>query len=183
MRVDATSLPGVQLITPVRHGDARGFFSETYVESRYETAGIPVRFVQDNHAMSAAIGTVRGLHWQIGANAQDKLVRVTRGAIFDVAVDIRRASPTFGQWVGVELSAANWSQLFVPIGFAHGYCTLHPDTEVLYKTSAVYDSGAERSVRWDDPAIGISWPPVVDPALLSNKDRIAPLLADAQDLF
>jgi dTDP-4-dehydrorhamnose 3,5-epimerase len=179
----STALQDVQLITPVRHGDERGFFSETYVEARYQAAGIPDHFVQDNHAMSAAAGTVRGLHWQIGPNAQAKLVRVTRGAIFDVAVDIRRGSPTFGQWVGVELSAANWQQLYVPVGFAHGYCTLEPDTEVLYKTSAVYDREADRGIRWNDPAIGITWPPVADPALLSAKDRISPMLADAPDLF
>jgi dTDP-4-dehydrorhamnose 3,5-epimerase len=183
MNLIATSLPEVQLVTPIRHGDARGFFSETYVENRYSAAGIDVRFVQDNHAMSAAPGTVRGLHWQIGPNAQAKLVRVTRGAIFDVAVDIRRASPTFGHWVGVELSVENWQQLYVPVGFAHGYCTLQPDTEVLYKTSAVYDREADRGIRWDDPAIGVRWPSIADPALLSAKDRVAPLLAEAQDLF
>lgn len=177
-----TALPGVIEIVAPKFGDARGFFSETYNKERLAEAGVALDFVQDNHSLSASPGTLRGLHYQLPPAAQDKLVRVARGSVFDVAVDIRRGSPTFGRWVGVELSAAKWNQLLVPAGFAHGFLTLEPDTEVLYKVTAPYAPALDRAIRFDDPAIGIKWPVEVDTALLSAKDRDAPLLAGA-DLF
>jgi dTDP-4-dehydrorhamnose 3,5-epimerase len=183
MDIHPTPLSGLVHLTPPRHGDARGWFSETYVQARWQAAGVDAVFVQDNHAVSAPAGTVRGLHWQIGTDAQAKLVRVTRGAIFDVAVDIRRGSPTFGRWYGVELSAENGSQLYVPVGFAHGYCTLQADTEVLYKVSAGYAPKAEGGILWNDPGVAVEWPAVADAATLSPKDRILPVLADVSDLF
>ena len=156
VQVEDTAIPAVKIVTPKKHGDARGFFSEVYNEAAFEAAGLHLNFVQDNHAFSAALGTLRGLHFQTPPFAQDKLLRVTRGRILDVAVDIRRSSPTFGRHVAVELSAENWRQLLVPIGFAHGYLTLEPDTEVLYKTTAVYSPANDRGVAWDDPDIGVA---------------------------
>jgi dTDP-4-dehydrorhamnose 3,5-epimerase len=146
-------------------------------------AGIDARFVQDNHSFSAARGVLRGLHFQQPPAAQDKLVRVTRGSIFDVAVDIRRGSPTFGKWAGVVISAAEWNQLFVPRGFAHGFVTLEEGTEVLYKASAPYSPKHERAVRFDDPAIGIEWPVERAALILSDKDRSAPPLAEVETGF
>ncbi|MCO6392326.1 dTDP-4-dehydrorhamnose 3,5-epimerase [Aliihoeflea aestuarii] len=163
------ALPGVVEIVPKRFQDDRGFFSETYSERDLPN----VRFVQDNHSRSTLPGTVRGLHYQIGAMAQDKLVRVVRGAIFDVAVDIRRSSPTAGQWVGLTVSAKKWNQIFVPKGFAHGFMTLEPDTEVIYKVSAPYAPEAERSIRFDDPDIAIDWPEPAGEIILSDKDARA----------
>ena len=183
MFVEDTAIPAVKILTPKKHGDARGFFSETYSKAAFEAAGLHLAFVQDNHAFSAAPGTLRGLHFQLPPAAQDKLLRVTRGAILDVAVDIRRSSPTFGKHVAVELSAENWRQLLVPIGFAHGYVTLEPDTEVLYKTTALYSPTHDRGVAWDDPDIGIDWPLTAGGPLLSDKDRRLPRLKDARELF
>jgi dTDP-4-dehydrorhamnose 3,5-epimerase len=179
----AKELPGVRVITPRRHADVRGFFSEVWREDALQHAGLKCRFVQENHALSREKGTVRGLHFQIGKAAQGKLLRCTRGSILDVAVDIRRGSPTFARHMATLLSAENWKQLYVPVGFAHGYCTLDPDTEVIYKVTAYYDPNSERGVAWNDPAIGIKWP--VDPkeAVLAERDRALPLLADLPDFF
>ena len=170
-------------MTPKKHGDARGFFSEIYNRTAWESAGLRFEFVQDNHSFSAAVGTLRGLHFQTPPFAQDKLIRVARGRILDVAVDIRRSSPTFGKYVAVELSVENWRQLLVPIGFAHGFVTLEPDTEVLYKTTAVYSPADDRGVAWDDPDIGVAWPLPEAGPMLSDKDRRWPRLCEAQELF
>ncbi|MGO9421516.1 dTDP-4-dehydrorhamnose 3,5-epimerase [Roseiarcus sp.] len=183
MQVEDTAIPAVKIVTPKRHGDARGFFSEVYNKSVFEAAGLHIDFVQDNHSVSAAVGTLRGLHFQTSPFAQDKLLRVARGRILDVAVDIRRSSPTFGKHVAVELSAGNWRQLLVPIGFAHGFVTLEPDTEVLYKTSNFYSLPNDRGVAWDDPDIGIAWPLPPGGPMLSDKDKRWPRLKDAEELF
>jgi dTDP-4-dehydrorhamnose 3,5-epimerase len=183
MQVEATEINRVKIVTPKKHGDIRGFFSEVYNEAAWERAGLDFRFVQDNHSFSAEVGTLRGLHFQIPPFAQDKLIRVARGRILDVAVDIRRSSPTFGRHVAVELSAENWRQLLAPIGFAHGFVTLEPDTEVLYKTTAPYSPTEDRGLAWDDPDIAIEWPLPAGGPMLSDKDRRWPRLRDAQDLF
>ena len=177
-----TALPGVVAIMPDRHGDHRGFFSETFSARLMAEHGLPQSFCQDNHSLSRETGVIRGLHYQLPPFAQDKLVRVVRGAIFDVAVDIRRGSPSFGQWVGVELSADNWTQLLVPKGFAHGFLTLKPDTEVVYKVTDFYNRDSERAIRYDDPDIAIAWPGLASPPVLSEKDAAAPFLRDA-DVF
>ncbi|WP_375262777.1 dTDP-4-dehydrorhamnose 3,5-epimerase [Palleronia sp.] len=182
MQIEETSLPGVLVLTPRRIGDHRGFFSETWSRPRFAAAGIDVDFVQDNHSVSEAAGTVRGLHFQAPPRAQAKLVRCGRGRLFDVAVDIRRGSPTFGQWFGTELSFANGRQMFLPAGFAHGFATLEPETEVIYKCSDTYAPEAEAAIRWDDPGIGIDWPSDAAPTL-SDRDRVAPLLADLDSPF
>jgi dTDP-4-dehydrorhamnose 3,5-epimerase len=173
-------LDGVVEIAPRKFGDERGFFSETYNASSFAEAGIGLTFVQDNHSFSAVKGVLRGLHYQLPPAAQDKLVRVTRGRVFDVAVDIRRGSPTFSKWVGVELSAEKWNQILVPKGFAHGFVTLEPDTEVLYKVTDYYSPEHDRSIRFDDPTIGIDWPIDTTTVQLSAKDRDAPTLAEAE---
>jgi dTDP-4-dehydrorhamnose 3,5-epimerase len=178
MIVEPTVIPDVLVITPPRFLDDRGFFSETWNAARFADAGIDARFVQDNHARSADRRVVRGLHLQIGPNAQAKLVRVVRGAIWDVAVDIRRGSSTYGRHAGVVLSAENWQQLWIPAGLLHGYCTLEPDTEVIYKVTAPWDRQAERGVIWNDPALALPWPMAPDEAILSDKDRVLPRLAD-----
>lgn len=170
-------------VRPDRFGDNRGFFSETYRKSLWRENGIDVDFVQDNHSFSRAKGTLRGLHFQTPPKAQAKLVRVTRGRVFDVAVDIRVGSPTFGQWVGLELDADIGNQLYIPAGFAHGFITMEPNTEFLYKVSACYASDNDRSVRYDDPAIGIVWPVEVKIDLLSAKDRNALCLKDIDTGF
>jgi dTDP-4-dehydrorhamnose 3,5-epimerase len=177
------AIPDIILVTPPRYPDPRGFFSETWKRAAFEAAGIPGPFVQDNHAVSTGRGVVRGLHCQIGANAQGKLVRVTRGAIFDVAVDARQGSPTYGKAVGAELSAANWAQLWVPVGFLHGYCALTAETEVIYKVTAPYDRDAERGVIWNDPDLGIEWPVTAAEAILSDKDKILPRLRECEAWF
>jgi len=181
--VERLAIPDVLLLTPPRFLDARGFFSETWNGPRFGAAGIPGPFVQDNHARSTERGVLRGLHLQIGPNAQGKLVRVVRGSIWDVAVDVRRGSPTYGRHVGAVLSAENWQQLWVPVGFLHGYCTLEPDTEVIYKVTAPYDKAAERGVIWDDPALAIPWPIPAAEVLLSDKDAVLPRLAECPDWF
>lgn len=183
MKVERCAIPDVLLIEPVRHGDARGFFSEVWSRRSLAAHGLDVEFVQDNHAHSAQKGVLRGLHFQRPPSAQGKLVRVARGAILDVAVDIRAGSPTYGQHVAVELSAENWRQLWVPRGFAHGYLTLEPDTEVLYKTDAYYDRAADAGIAWNDPAFGIAWPVETGSVILSDKDRSAPRLADIAPPF
>lgn len=175
-------IPGLLLITPKRFGDARGFFCETYNAKSFRAAGIDCSFVQDNHSLSAEAGTVRGLHFQRPPHAQAKLIRVSRGAIYDVAVDIRRGSPTYGKWSAVELSADNWSQLFVPPGFAHGFCTLTPNTEVLYKVDALYAPEADAGILWNDPALAINWPSFAGKQV-SGKDATLPRLADIQSPF
>jgi dTDP-4-dehydrorhamnose 3,5-epimerase len=167
-------------IVPCKRGDDRGFFSETYNARDFADAGISQVFCQDNHSYSKDLGVLRGLHYQLPPRAQDKLVRVLRGTIYDVAVDIRHGSPTFGKWVGAELSADKWNQIFVPKGFAHGFVTLQPDTEVLYKVTDYYSPEHDRAIRFDDPAIGIDWPVEPSGVTLSKKDTAAPLLADAE---
>ncbi|MGL4242834.1 MAG: dTDP-4-dehydrorhamnose 3,5-epimerase, partial [Beijerinckiaceae bacterium] len=167
----------VKLITPRRHGDDRGWFMEVYSERAFQAIGVNERFVQDNHSWSREAGVLRGLHFQTPPFAQAKLVRCVRGTIFDVAVDVRKGSPTFGRWVSAELSAANANQLFVPAGFAHGFLTLTPDAEVVYKVSAPYSREHDGGVRFDDPDIGILWPfPPGQTPVLSDKDRSLPLL-------
>lgn len=177
-----TSLSGVVVLAPRRFGDERGWFCETWNAQRMAAAGLDLAFVQDNHSMSAVVGTLRGLHYQCPPHAQDKLVRCTRGAIFDVAVDIRKGSPTYGKWVGEELTAANGKQLLVPRGFLHGFVTRAPETEVQYKCTDVYAPDCDGGIRWDDPAIGIDWGLTGAP-VLSAKDQVAPLLADFDSPF
>lgn len=174
MDVVSLEIPDVKVITPRRFSDDRGYFSETYNARAFKAAGIAADFVQDNHSYSAKPGTVRGLHFQAPPHAQAKLVRVLRGAIIDVAVDARKGSPTFGQWVKAELSAENGRQIFVPKGFLHGFITLEPDTEVAYKVDAFYDAASDGSVKWDDPDLGIDWGVAVSGACLSTKDAAAP---------
>lgn len=157
MRIESQAIPEVLLIAPVKHGDERGFFSETYRAAALAEAGFHRPFVQENHSTSSRRGTLRGLHFQLHPSEQDKLIRVVRGAILDVAVDIRPNSPTFGRYVAVELSTSNWRQLLVPAGFAHGFQTLHDDCEVLYKVTSYYEPAAERGLLWSDPALGIPW--------------------------
>ncbi len=181
MKIEQTALEGVLILTPQRFGDDRGWFCETWNAARLAAKGVDVAFVQDNHSLSAAAGTLRGLHYQRPPHAQDKLVRCTRGLILDVAVDFRAGSPSFGQWFGVELSPENGMQLLVPKGFLHGFVTRVPDTEVQYKCSDVYAPDCDGCVRWDDPAIGIDWG-IAAPAL-SGKDAVAPVLADVVSPF
>lgn len=183
MKVTPQAIAEVLLVEPARHGDARGFFSEVWKESALAAAGLRARFVQDNHSHSAPPGVLRGLHFQRPPHAQGKLVRVVRGRILDVAVDIRQGSATYGQHVAVELSAANWRQLWVPRGFAHGLLTLEPDTEVLYKVDAEYSREADAAIAWDDPALGIAWPLPPGGPILSDKDARAPRLADIPPPF
>jgi dTDP-4-dehydrorhamnose 3,5-epimerase len=183
MHIEALHIPDIKLLVPKKFGDARGFFSETYNARTLLQAGVDLRFVQDNQSWSAQPGTIRGLHFQIEPHAQDKLVRVVRGAVFDVAVDLRKGSPTFGKHVSATLSATAWNQLLVPIGFAHGFCTLEPDTEVIYKVTDYYSQQHERGIRWDDPALGINWPTPLDEVVLNERDAKLPLLRDLGDFF
>ena len=185
MPIDVKSLaiPEVKLIVPQIFRDPRGFFSETYNQQSLAAAGIGDPFVQDNHSLSRAKGVVRGLHYQLPPRAQGKLVRVTRGAILDVAVDIRHGSPTFGRHVSAVLSAENWAQLWIPVGFAHGFCTLEPDTEVIYKVTDLYAPECDRGIAFDDPALGIEWPLAPGEAILSDKDRRQPRFADLPPQF
>jgi dTDP-4-dehydrorhamnose 3,5-epimerase len=183
MIIEDTALAGVKIIVPRKVGDSRGFFSEVYSQRSFEQAGIRLQFVQDNHSLSVEPGTIRGLHFQSPPYAQDKLVRVTRGAIFDVVVDLRTTSATFGQHARAELSAENGRQLLVPIGFAHGFCTLEPNTEVLYKVTNYYSAPNDLGLAWDDPVLGVSWPVEAGKAVLSDKDRRRPLLKDLPPIF
>ncbi|MBA3666263.1 MAG: dTDP-4-dehydrorhamnose 3,5-epimerase [Sphingomonas sp.] len=176
-------LPGLVELRPRRFSDDRGFFSETWNQASWQDAGINVDFVQDNYSLSSERGVLRGLHYQAPPAAQDKLVRVSRGAVFDVAVDIRHGSPTFGRWTGLILSAAEWNQLFVPKGFAHGFVTIEPGSEVQYKVSAAYSPEYDRAIRFDDPIIAVEWPIEAGALLLSDKDSAAPLLADRNTGF
>ena len=180
MNVIETALAGVRILEPQVFGDARGWFMESWSKKKMEDAGILVDFVQDNHSFSAQKGTLRGLHYQLNPMAQAKLLRVSRGAIFDVAVDIRRGSPTYTKWVGVELTAENYRQLFIPRGFAHGFITLTDDVEVQYKADNLYAPTCDGNIRWDDPEIGVAWP--LAPVVLSEKDAKAPLLSARTEL-
>lgn len=183
LSVEPTAISDVKIITPKKFGDHRGFFSETWNRAAFAEAGLHLDFVQDNQSLSATVGTLRGLHFQSAPFAQDKLVRVTKGRILDVAVDLRASSPTFGQHVAIELSAENWRQLLVPIGFAHGFVTLEPDTEVLYKVTAPYGPKNDHGVAFDDPALGIDWRLPHGELVLSDKDRKHPRLADLPRYF
>ena len=183
MKVERLAIPEVILVTPDRFDDARGFFSETWNQARFAAAGIDGTFVQDNQSLSRDRGVVRGLHCQIAPHAQGKLVRCVRGSIWDVAVDARRGSPTLGRWVAAELSAENWQQLWIPPGFLHGFCTLEPDSEVLYKVTGLYNRDAERGVIWNDPALALPWPVRDGEAVLSDKDRQLPGWAETGALF
>ena len=174
-------LSGVNLIEPTVFEDERGYFLESYQAIRYAEIGLPQVFIQDNHSLSKEAGVIRGLHYQLSPEAQSKLVRVTAGAIYDVVVDIRQGSPTYGQWEGFELSADNKRQLFVPTGFAHGFCTLVPNTEVQYKVDRLYSKEHDRGILWNDPAIGIKWP--TTQPILSEKDAVHPALANAEHNF
>lgn len=178
-----TAIPAVIEVIPPKFGDHRGFFSETFKRAAFAEGGITQDWVQDNQSFSAPVGTVRGLHFQVPPVAQAKLIRVLRGAIYDVAVDLRRGSPTYGQWVGVELSAEKWNQLLVPAGFAHGFMTIQPDTEVLYKVDAPWSRDHEQAILWNDPDVGITWPDVGVTPTLSDKDAVAPRLADFDTPF
>lgn len=181
LEVRPLELPEVLEIRPHRFTDERGFFSEVWSAESFASAGIEIRWVQDNQSFSKARGVLRGLHFQLPPAAQDKLVRVARGSIYDVAVDLRRGSPTFAQWVGTVLSARQWNQLLIPRGFAHGFVTLEDDCDVLYKTSAPYRADLDRAIRFDDPDIAIDWPVAADALTLSDKDRAAPLLSELRE--
>nr|WP_319386751.1 dTDP-4-dehydrorhamnose 3,5-epimerase [uncultured Roseibium sp.] len=181
MIVEKTGLSGVLLITPKRFGDDRGFFSESWSKRAFSEIGIDIDFVQDNHSLSATTGTVRGLHFQAPPHAQAKLVRCGRGRIFDVAVDIRRGSPTYGNWFGTDLSFENGRQLLVPAGFLHGFMTLEPDSEIVYKCSDFYAPDCDGAVRWD--SCGIDWPLAGIEPVLSEKDAAAPALAAFETPF
>lgn len=180
MEIRPLGLEGVYEIVPRKIEDARGFFSETYNARALREHGIKIDFVQDNHSLSLRKGVVRGLHCQMPPYAQAKLVRVIKGAIWDVAVDIRRSSTTFGKWVAIEISAERWNQILIPEGFAHGFVTLTEDTEVVYKVSAYYSPEHDRAIRFDDPALGIEWPFPASDVHQSDRDRNAPLLQQAE---
>jgi len=176
------AIPEVIEIRPSRIADDRGFFSETYSREKFAEAGLRHDWVQDNHSHSALAGVLRGLHYQEPPFAQDKLVRVVRGSIFDVAADIREGSPSFGKWVSLIVSAAEWNQILVPKGFAHGFLTLEPDTEVVYKVSSHFRASHDRNIRFDDPDFGIEWPAIGE-FILSERDRRAPALAAVESGF
>jgi dTDP-4-dehydrorhamnose 3,5-epimerase len=183
MESKSFAIVGPLLLTPKKFSDARGFFSEVYNQRTFDPLIGEARFVQENHSLSRPQGTVRGLHFQSPPTAQGKLVRVARGAILDVAVDIRRQSPTYGQYVSAALSAENWAQLWIPVGFAHGFCTLEPDTEVIYQVTDYYSQADDKGIAWDDPDIGIDWPIGAANAVLSDKDRSHPRLACLPEYF
>jgi dTDP-4-dehydrorhamnose 3,5-epimerase len=182
MQVLSSHFRDVKLLRPARHVDSRGFFSEAYSKRAYAEIGIVNEFVQDNHSLSRKKGVVRGLHFQIEPFAQAKLLRVLRGAVFDVVVDIRTGSPTYGQHIATVLSDEDWNQIFIPVGFAHGFCTMREETEILYKVDHYYSPAHERGVRWNDPGLGIAWPISKAEAELSEKDKALPLLADLGDV-
>lgn len=185
MTVDVQSLdiPDVKIIKPKKHGDHRGFFSEVYNKQVFSENGIDLDFIQDNQSYSAQAGTLRGLHYQGGEFAQDKLVRCVRGRILDVAVDIRKASPTFGKWVSAEISAEEWNQILVPVGFAHAILTLVPDTEIIYKVTNYYAPTHDFGIRWNDPDLGIDWGMAESDVTLSDKDKVQPLFKDVVHWF
>jgi dTDP-4-dehydrorhamnose 3,5-epimerase len=183
MEITLLDIPSVLLFTPRHIGDERGYFAETFRADVFAQECGDWTFVQDNESRSAKAGTVRGLHFQSEPHAQGKLVRCTAGALFDVAVDIRKGSPTFGQWVGETLTPENGRQLWVPPGFAHGFCSLEPDTVICYKVTGYYSAECDKGLAWDDPAIGVIWPGVADPETLSAKDRKQPALADLPAYF
>lgn len=176
-------LDGPLLVVPAKHEDDRGFFSEVYNHRTFSDLGLDDTFVQDNHSMSATVGTIRGLHFQIPPHPVAKLVRVTKGAIWDVVVDLRPNSKTYGSHAGAEISASNWKQIYVPVGFAHGFCTLEPDTEVAYKVTDYWSPEVDKGVAWDDPSLAIEWPSVADASTLSAKDQEQPKLVDLPDYF
>ena len=176
MKITETKLKGVYTVEPKVFGDERGWFMESWTKQKFDSAGLHVDFVQDNHSSSATKGTLRGLHYQVEPMAQAKLIRCTRGEIFDVAVDIRKGSPQYKKWVGVNLSAENKKQLFIPRGFAHAFLTLTDDVEVQYKTDNYYAPHYDGNIRWNDPDINIEWP--IEPVILSDKDKNAPLLKE-----
>ena len=177
------AIPDVVLVQPVRHGDGRGYFCETYKKPEFDAFGIDLAFVQDNESLSRQVGVVRGLHFQTPPMAQAKLVRALRGAIFDVAVDIRKGSPSYGKWVAATLTAEEGNQLFMPHGFAHGFCTLEPDTLIAYKVDAPYSRPNDAGIAWDDPDLAIDWPVAIEAAVLSDKDRVQPRLRDYASPF
>jgi len=183
MQIEKTALEGVLVLTPRRFGDHRGFFAESWNRRTLAQHGIEYEFVQDNHSLSREVNTVRGLHFQAPPHAQAKLVRCGRGALFDVAVDIRRNSPGYGRWIGVELTAENGRQLLIPEGFLHGFVTRSPDTEIIYKCTDYYAPDCDGAVRFDDPEIGIDWGIDPDTAILSEKDAAAPQLRDFETPF
>lgn len=183
MKAERLAIPDVILLEAPRFGDARGFFSETYAQARFAAIGIEAPFVQDNHSLSVERGTVRGLHCQIAPHAQGKLVRCPRGAVWDIAVDLRVGSPSYGRHVSAVLSAENWQQLWIPPGFLHGFCTLEPMSEVFYKVTAPYDRDAERGVIWNDPDLALPWPVGEQEAILSDKDRMLPPLSETASWF
>jgi dTDP-4-dehydrorhamnose 3,5-epimerase len=183
MQIERLDIPDILLVKPTKHGDRRGFFSETFRADAFAVHGVEAAFVQDNHVHSAQKGVLRGLHFQLPPHAQGKLVRCTRGAILDVGVDIRVGSPTYGRHVAVELSAANWHQLWIPSGFAHGYITLEDNCETIYKVTDYYAPECDRGIAWNDPALGIDWQLPASEVILSDKDRQQPALAEAAPAF
>jgi dTDP-4-dehydrorhamnose 3,5-epimerase len=183
MKSTTFPIAGPVLLTPQKHGDPRGFFSEVYNRRTLRDVIGDVEFVQDNHSLSVEKGTIRGLHFQSSPSAQGKLVRVTHGAVFDVAVDIRRKSATYGRYISAVLSADNWSQLWVPIGFAHGFCTIEPNTEVIYKVTDYYSTADDKGIAWNDPDIGIKWPLGLEAAMVSERDRRHPKLSECPAYF
>ena len=183
LEVRSLDISDVKIISPKKHGNSRGFFSETYNKKYFAEAGIHLDFVQDNHSLSPQVGTLRGLHYQGHPFAQDKLVRVVSGRILDVAVDLRRGSPTFGKWVSAEISADEWNQILVPIGFAHAICTLEPNTELIYKVTNYYSPQHDFGVRWNDQDLNIKWPFSDDQLILSEKDRKQPFFKDVTNWF
>ena len=183
MEIRRFDIAGLVEFSPRIHGDARGYFAEVFRADLFAAHVGPAAFVQDNQSHSAAPGTVRGLHFQTPPHAQGKLVRCLAGAVFDVAVDLRHGSATYGQWAGVELSATRLNALWVPAGFAHGFCTLVPDSIITYKVTDYYSAGHDRGLAWDDPALAIAWPEVANPETLSAKDRVQPRLADLPPVF
>ncbi|CAH8719269.1 dTDP-4-dehydrorhamnose 3,5-epimerase [Paenibacillus thiaminolyticus] len=181
MKITPLSIEGALRIEPVVHGDHRGFFMESYNENEFNSLGVMNKFIQDNHSLSIQPGVLRGLHYQLNPKAQTKLVRVLSGAIYDVVVDLRRESPTFGQWEAVVLTEYNKHQLLVPKGFAHGFCTLVPNTQVFYKVDEYYSPEHDRGILWNDPDLGIDWP--TSYPILSDKDKVHPVLKLAEINF
>jgi len=183
MQIKELAIPDIKILTPVQHRDNRGFFSEIYNRQTLLEAGIELEFVQENYSWSVDINTVRGLHFQTGEFQQDKLVQVVRGAILDIAIDLRHGSPWYGQYVCAEISAENWQQVLVPKGFAHGFLTLQPNTAVMYRVTTHYSPAHDAGIRWNDPDIGIDWPINENEAVLSDKDSTLPFLSDCDTLF